>query len=152
MKVVRRRVQVPGLPHAQVDVRFCVHGAQFSRGVSTRGRVERCVTGGVAVNERRRRVLPEDPAGFTRRTLSAQVHGALDPLAAFAKQVLPAQDVHPRVQDRVEGCEPDGQKIAAVIRLRACGDIRGAVELIDKDADLRRTRRMIKKITSSVLG
>lgn len=69
-------------------------------------------------------------------TFSAQVHGALDKLTAFAEQILPAQDVHPWVQDWVERREPDGEKIAAVVWLHACGDIRRAVELIDKDANL----------------
>lgn len=89
--------------------------------------------------------MAEDPDGFTCRTFSAQVHGAFDPLAAFAKQVLPAQDVHPWVQDWVEGCKPDGKKIAGVIWLHSCSDVRRTVELIDKDANLWRTHCMVKK-------
>lgn len=97
------------------------------------------------MHQRYGRVLPEDPDGLMCRTLSVQVHGALDPLAAFVKQVLPAQDVHPRVQDRVKGCKSDSEKIAAVIWLHACGDVRRAVELIDKDANLLRTQHGKKK-------
>lgn len=145
MKVVQRRVQVPRLPHAQVHVGFCVDGAQFSHSVSAWGCTQRSVTGGVAVNEGRRRGLPQDPAWFMGRTLSAQVHGALDPFAAFAKQVLPAQDVHPRVQDWVEGRKPDGEKITAIVRLHTRSDVRRAVELIDKDTNLWRTHHMVKK-------
>lgn len=132
-------VVVPGVSHGEVsEGRLFLDGRSLPRISPAYRRVA-----GVVCVERRRGVLTTDPAEMFSAAFFHTGHRPLQLAAALQKQVFPAQDVHPRVQNGVEGGEANGQQVAVVVGLPSGGNISRVVKLIHKNSYLRHKEKDI---------